>query len=79
MIFKVQVPKGTNVEIGKRLPVNHNFNINSFIGYSVVKKIISDTEILLELPEIDIEPGGLINKGSFVITEFSIVNNRIKR
>lgn len=46
MIFKIQVPKGTHMETGKRLPATIHGHL---IGFSVVKELVNDTEVLLEL------------------------------
>jgi hypothetical protein len=73
MIFKVQVPKGTHVKIGERLTTTRNFDKNDFIGLSIVKEIINDTEILCELNGVELESGGIIDKGSFILKEVSIV------
>ncbi|MCS2653811.1 hypothetical protein NXV35_21490 [Bacteroides faecis] len=71
MIFKIQVPKGTHMETGKRLPATIHGHL---IGFSVVKELVNDTEVLLELEGVELEPGGIINNGSIRIQEVSIVN-----
>lgn len=73
MVFKLTIPGGTKIEIGQTLPLTHNFDQTKLLGVSVIKEIISDTEILVESHCFELALGGIINNGSFELNEVSIV------
>lgn len=76
MEFRIKVPKETVVKIGQKIPLTKNFrySVKDVVALVVVKEKLSDEEILVEVENIDIKCGGVMDDNKiFKLKELSLI------
>lgn len=76
MELKIKVPKKTVVEIGQKIPLTKMFkhSVKDVVALVIVKERLSDEEILVEVENIDIKCGGVMDDNKvFKLKELSLI------